>query len=131
MSNLRVVQNDLTFGGGSGPEDPMLERIEKLETKTDRIEAILLRLEPKITELFLTCAKQSDLTALKVEVGEIKAEIKYIPKANDYSSLRADISKIEGRTSMLPTWWMLLIAMLATWGAGASIVWALLKAAKP
>ncbi len=86
-------------GGGSGPEDPMLEQ------RVARLETILERLEPKITEILVTGAKQGDLQALRVELAELR-----------------------GKVSMLPTWWMLLVALLANWIAGGGIVFTLGKA---
>ena len=79
-----------------------------LEPRVARLEQILERLEPKITEILLTGAKQSDVQRVQVETAEIK-----------------------GKVSMLPSWWMLIIALIATWSAGASIVFALVKAARP
>jgi hypothetical protein len=90
----------VSFPSGGGPEDPMLEqRVVRLEEKLDRIETILTRLEPKITEVAIVGAKQSDIQSLRAEFGELK-----------------------GKISMLPTWWMLLLAVIATWGAGAALV---------
>ena len=44
----------------------MLEqRVGRLEEKVDRIEAFLMRLEPKITEVLRTSAKQGDLNKLQ------------------------------------------------------------------
>ena len=78
----------------------MLERrVEKLEENMQRVLAILERLEPKIIELSVSAAKQSDIAALRAELAEVK-----------------------GKVSMLPTWWMLIIGLIATWGAGAAIV---------
>jgi hypothetical protein len=68
----------------------------------------LERLEPKITEILLTGAKQSDIQKLQVGLAEAR-----------------------GRVSMLPTWWMLIVALVATWSAGAGIVFALTRAAHP
>jgi len=80
-----------------------------LEQRVARLEQILERLEPKITEILLTGSKQSELQKLQVDVAEIK-----------------------GRLSGVPTTWTLfaglLTALLATWAAGATIVFALLKA---
>ena len=82
--------------------DPSLEaRVTGLETKVDRVEAILVRLEPKITETLLTSAKAVDL------------------------------AEVKGRISSLPTWWMLMVTVLSTWLAGAGIVFTLVKAAHP
>ena len=89
-----------TGTGGGGPDGPMLEqRIGRLEERMERIERILMELRPKITEILLTGAKQSDLQAMRVEIAEIK-----------------------GKVSMLPTWWMFLLGIVATWGAGAALV---------
>ena len=86
-------------GGGSGPNGPVVEQ------RVARFETILERLEPKVTEILLTGAKQGDLQALRVELVELK-----------------------GKVSMLPTWWMLLVALLANWIAGAGTVLTLSKA---
>jgi hypothetical protein len=71
-----------------------------------RLEQILERLEPKITEILLTGAKQADIQKLQVELAEAR-----------------------GRVSMLPTRGMLIVARAATWSAGAGIVFALVRAA--
>lgn len=84
--------------GGSGPEDPMIERIERLEGK---------------------------LSSIEITLAEIKATLGQLPKMSDYATLKADLARIEGRVSTQPSWWMLLIAVIATWGAGAGIVYAL------
>ncbi|MFZ1963420.1 MAG: ribonuclease [Roseiarcus sp.] len=90
----------------------MLEqRVARLEDKVDRIEAAIIRIEPRISE--------------------IAGELKHLPKSNDISSLRADIAEVRGRLSMLPTWWMLVVALIATWSAGSGIVFALIKASHP
>ena len=86
-------------GAPSGPEGPMLEQ------RVARLEQSLERLEPKITEILLAGAKQSDVQKIQVETAEIK-----------------------GKVSMLPTWWMLVVALVATWSAGAGIGFAFLKA---
>ncbi len=94
MAELKLVTG--------GPEGPMLEQ------RVARLEQILERLEPKISEILLTGAKQTDIQKLQVELAEAC-----------------------GRVSMLPTWWMLIVAIVATWSAGAGIVFALVRAAHP
>jgi hypothetical protein len=69
------------------------------------LEQILERLEPKITEILLTGSKQADVQKIQVELAELR-----------------------GKVSMLPTWWMLVVALVATWSAGAGIIFALLRA---
>ena len=73
-----------------------------------RVEQILERLEPKITELLLAGARQIDVQRLHVELAELR-----------------------GKISMLPTWWMLIVALVATWSAGAGVIFAMLKASRP
>ena len=84
------------------------ERVARLEIKVDRIEQILEQLAPKITEILLTGAKQTDLYKMQFEIAEVK-----------------------GSVSMLPTWWMLAVTLIATWSAGSGIVFALIKASHP
>lgn len=85
---------DMTTSGG-GPEDPMLEqRVTKLEEKVDRIEAILQRLEPKITEILQVCARKADLEKLQTEFVDLKATT---AKQADLIRVQTDIAEIKGR----------------------------------
>jgi hypothetical protein len=79
-----------------------------LEQRVARVEHILERLEPKVTEILLSGAKQADVQKVQVEVAELR-----------------------GKVSMLPAWWTLVVALVPTWSAGAGIIFALLKAAHP
>ncbi|WBJ99278.1 hypothetical protein [Methylocystis parvus] len=94
---------DLIPGGksdGGGAEDPMLEqRVVRLEEKVDRIEAILMRLEPKITEIALTGAKQHDLHKTNADLAELKGKV----------------AGVEARFSSLPTTWTMLGIVFTTW----------------
>ena len=95
--------------GGSGPLDPTTEqRIVGLEVKVDRIESILVRLEPMIVELSLTAVRTTDFSKAQIDIAELK-----------------------GRVSSLPTWWMILTTVSSTWLAGAGIVFTLVKASHP
>ena len=100
-------------GSGAGPEDPALHRVERLEN-------LLASLEPKISEILLAGARQADLHRLEVKFSETARQ-------TDLMSVRVDLAEIKGRLSMLPTWWMLILALIATWGAGTGIVFALLR----
>ena len=79
MTSLRLVSDNARpesqSGDGGGPEDPMLEqRVGRLEEKVDRIEAILVRLEPKITEVLQNTAKQSvDLNKLQQDFVALRS----------------------------------------------------------
>jgi hypothetical protein len=97
MTDLKVVG-----GGPRDPEGPMLEQ------RVGRLDNILERLEPKITEILLTGAKQNELHKIQIDLAEVK-----------------------GKVSMLPTWWMLIVALIAAWSTGTAIVFALLKAPHP
>ena len=93
---------ELADGGGGGPAGlPLEQRVGRLEAKVDRNEAVLARLEPKVTEILFTGAKATDL------------------------------AEVKGRLPSLPTWWMLMVTVLSTWLAGAGIVSTLVKATRP
>ncbi len=106
-------------GDGGGPEDPMLEqRVGRLEEKVDRIEAILTRLEPQISEVLRTGAKQADLTKLQSDFIRFEAAA---ATKDDLHKVQLDLAEVKGRVSNLPTWWMLIVAILSTWGMGFGI----------
>lgn len=114
---FRVVQGGAANGGG--PEDPMLEqRVGRLEEKVDRIEAILMRLEPQISEVLRTGAKQADLTKLQSDFIHFEAAA---ATKDDLHNVQLDLAEVKGRVSNLPTWWMLIVAILSTWGMGFAI----------
>jgi len=98
------------FGeGGGGSGGGMLERrVAKLEDDVGEMKTSLKAIEAAVAEI-KHLPKMSDFLALQ----------------KDFGALKADVARIDGRVSTLPTWWMLLIAILATWGAGAGIVYAL------
>jgi len=106
VSTLQVAKK----GGGSGPEDPMLEqrvaaleaRLGQIDAKLDRIEAALLRLEPAIRDI-----------------------------ASKFSDLNARVAGVEGHLRAMPTFIQLAVALISTWAAGTAIVFALLKATHP
>ncbi len=78
---------------------------------------------------------------LKDDMIEVKASfkaiesalvpIKYLPTASDYATLKADIARLDGRMSQIPTAWTMFSAIVMTWGAGAAIVFTLLRYARP
>ena len=119
-------------GDGPGPEDPMLEaRVEKLEQRLERVEAILVRLEPKITEIAIELKqvpKFSDIARLQSDIADMRGKM---ATQTELHSSRVDVAELKGRVAALPTWWMLVLAMLATWGAGAGIAFTLIRFAKP
>ena len=89
--------------------DPTIDlRVKILGQKFDRIEALLQRLEVKLTEAASNSAKAHDLQTARVDLAEVK-----------------------GRISTLPTWWMLMVTVLSTWMVGAGIVFTLVKATHP
>jgi hypothetical protein len=96
---LRGAKDDIGMGGAGGPEDPMLEQ------RVARLEQILERLEPKITEIFLTGAKQTDVQRLQVDLARIEGRV----------------MGIDGRLASIPTTWQ-VVAILATLLIGLSTI---------
>jgi hypothetical protein len=78
----------------------MLEqRVGRLEEKVERIEAILVRLEPQIKEILLTGAKQADLNKVQLDIAEMKGRL---------SGIEGRIGSVEGRFNQVPTIWGML-----------------------
>jgi hypothetical protein len=70
--------------------------------------------------------KQS-LNRLEVAIARIEGVLTQMPKQSDLAVLRSEIGEIRGRISNMPTWWMLIVAIITTWSAGAAIVFALIR----
>jgi hypothetical protein len=98
MPKRLALPDDRRPPSGGGPEDPMLE------LRLARVEDILVKLEPMIVDVARNGARQSELQAVRIDLAELK-----------------------GRVHALPTWWMLLVTVIATWGAGSSIVFAIAR----
>jgi hypothetical protein len=57
---------------------------------------------------------------LEDDMTDVKSSLRSIEGKVD--SLVEGVAEIRGRISQSPTWLQLLVALLATWGAGAAIV---------
>ncbi len=73
----------------------------------------------------------SDAVLAQIErrLDGIEASIKRLPKMadfgslkSDYATLKADVARIDGKLSIIPTMWQLLTMVVTTWAAGAAIV---------
>lgn len=127
---LAVDNPKSTSDDGGGPEDPMLEaRVGRLEEKVDRVEAILTRLEPKISEVLQNTSKHSaDLNKLQLDFARFESSA---ATKDDLHKVQIDLARVDGRVASLPTWWMLLTALIATWGAGFVITNYIAKSPAP
>lgn len=101
--------NDLPDDSGDGR---MLERrVARLEHKAEQID--------------------NRLSSMELILAEIRGQLSQMPTALDYAALRADVARIEGRLTNMPTTWQLFLALVTTivttWSAGAAIVFALLR----
>ncbi|MBX9908819.1 MAG: hypothetical protein K2Z25_08900 [Beijerinckiaceae bacterium] len=85
----------------------MLERVIVLEEGQKRTNATLDKINERL-------------------IG-IEAELKHLPKAADYASLKADVARVDGKLSNIPTMWQLLTMVVSTWAAGAAIVFTILR----
>lgn len=74
-----------------------------LEKRLARLENILASLEPKISEILLSGAKNDDVQKLQIELIKVEGTI---------SGVEDRLAGIEGRLSMIPTTWQ-TIAILA------------------
>ncbi len=66
---------------------------------------------------------------LEGDVKDVKTSLKSIEAK--LTSIEVSLAEIKGRLSQAPNWLQLIGAILATWAAGAAIVFTLLRAVKP
>ncbi len=57
---------------------------------------------------------------LEEDMREVKASLKDIQ--NGLRSIKTSLAEIKGKISQSRTWLQLIIAIIATWGAGAALV---------
>jgi hypothetical protein len=115
-------------GGGSVPEGSMEQRVAKLEGDVSRIAALLERLEPKITEILLTGAKQADLARTQLDIADIKG--RSVGVDGRMAGLEGRIAGLGDKIASLPTTWTILGIVFSTWAIGSSIVFTIAKLAK-
>jgi len=69
---------------------------------------------------------------LEHRVGRLEEDAKDIKSIDGkLNSIEVSLAEIKGRVSQSPTWLQLISAVLATWAAGAAIVFTLLRAVRP
>jgi hypothetical protein len=131
-------------GGGSGPEDPTMDqRVASLEADMKDVKASLKIIEAAVLEI-KHLPRMSDYASLQKDFGALRADVQKdfgalradvqkdfgalrADAQKDFGALRADVARIEGRVSNMPTWWMLVTALIATWSVGAGIVFTLVR----
>jgi hypothetical protein len=60
------------------------------------------------------------MTDVKLSLRSIETKVDRVVEG--VAEIRGRITGIEGRLSQAPTWIQLLVALVATWGAGAAII---------
>ncbi|WP_460450552.1 hypothetical protein [Alsobacter sp. SYSU BS001988] len=106
----------------------MEQRVAKLEGDVSRIAALLERLEPKITEILLTGAKQADLARTQLDIADIKG--RSVGVDGRMAGLEGRIAGLGDKIASLPTTWTILGIVFSTWAIGSSIVFTIAKLAK-
>ena len=66
---------------------------------------------------------------VEADMQDVKATLKDIQ--NKLVAMEVTLARIDGRTSQAPTWIQLVVAIIATWGAGAAIVVGLVRLLAP
>ncbi len=67
------------------------------------------------------------LTQIEMRLDAIEAEIRQLSKMVDFATLRADVARIDGKLSNIPTMWQLFTMVVSTWAAGAAVVFTILR----
>jgi hypothetical protein len=63
---------------------------------------------------------EARVARLEDDIKDVKASLKSIEIK--LTSIAESVAEIKGKVSQSPTWLQLLVALIATWGAGAAIV---------
>ena len=105
MNNVVGISDrkPFTTGGGSGPEDPMLER------RVDTLEADMKEVK-------------SSLSRIEVTLARMDGTLSQLPKASDFTRLSTEIAEVKGKVSNLPTTWTILSVVFTTWGIGSGVL---------
>ena len=60
------------------------------------------------------------LSSIEVTLGRIEGQLHQLPKATEFG-------EVKGRVASLPTYWQMLAMIVSVFGAGAAIVFAVMK----
>lgn len=63
------------------------------------------------------------LSSIELALARIEGQLGQLPKATDFGELK-------GKVGSLPTTWQMLAMLITSWGAGAAIVFAVMRLAK-
>jgi len=77
-----------------------------LDERVARLEQILARLEPKISEILLVGAKQSDVQKIQTDLAELKGRL----------------VGLDSRVAALPSVWTILTIVFTTWALGSGLL---------
>ncbi len=89
------------------------QRVAALEADIAKIKDILERLEPKISEILITGAKQVDLYKTQLDVAEMKGRM---------VAIEGKFTGLEGRIGLLPSTWTILGIVFTTWALGSGLL---------
>src|SRR6478609_8103694 len=102
LGQVQVFFKDASDDGAAVPVTPSLEqRVGILEADVGKMKGILERLEPKITEILLTGAKQADLQKLQVDMAELKGRTAGIE--GRFTGLEGRFAGLGDRIALLPS----------------------------
>lgn len=110
---MDVMPDDAGSGGGGG--SPSLEaRVGRLEDRMTDVRVLLGSMDGRLT------AVDGRLTAVEGRLGAVEGRLGAIE--NKLTAIGEAVAEIKGRVMQSPTWVQLLVALIATWGAGATMV---------
>jgi hypothetical protein len=101
MSVVNIVPPSGGSGGGQGGS-----KDTELEQRVSRLEHILERLEPRITEILLTGAKAAEVQKVQIELAEMKGRM----------------AAVDAKLAALPSTYTILTIVFTTWALGSGIL---------
>src|SRR4051794_36826497 len=107
MSDDNIIKFPRRPGGG-GPEGPMIEqRVARLEQDMGEIKSTLARIEQRLSG--------------------IEIELKHLPKASDYATIKGDVARVDGRLQNMPSTLQLVTIILTTWSLGTALIFTMIR----
>ena len=90
-----------------------------MEQRVSKLEQAIVSIDKKLEQLAEIKVLLAQ-TAKATDVAEIKGQLSQLPKAAEFWNLKADVAKLDGRVTNLPTMWQMILGFI---GIILAILW--------